>query len=176
MPVKVSSRSAIFPGTFDPITLGHVEVIRRALLLFDELRIGVGINTSKSPMFTVEQRISWMRRIYENEPRIRIETFSGLTVGYARDVGVTYLIRGLRSSPDFEYEKNIDLLNKHLMPGIDTIYFIAEPATQHIASSLVREVVRYGGSLTGLVPEEIITDIVASRTATAASDSGTSVT
>jgi pantetheine-phosphate adenylyltransferase len=159
----MSPRLALFPGTFDPITFGHTEIVRRALALFDVVVVGVGVNTQKATMFTAEQRVRWISRFFQNEPRIRVETFSGLTVNYAKQIGAHSLIRGLRSSPDFEYEKNIDLLNKHLAQDVDTVYLIATPATHHISSSLVREVIRFKGNLAGLVPEDTVAEIYADR-------------
>ncbi len=159
-------RRVLFPGSFDPITYGHIEMVQRALEIFDEVIVGVGTNTQKQTMFTATQRLGWIRTHFKSEPRVRVEQFSGLTVHYAGHIGARYLLRGLRSSPDFEYEKNIDLLNKHLSPEIDTIYMISRPETQHISSSLVREVIRFGGNLTGLVPDSIIAEIYADKNVT----------
>jgi pantetheine-phosphate adenylyltransferase len=159
----MSPRVALFPGTFDPITYGHTEIIERALALFDRVVIGVGINSQKQTMFTVEQRVRWIGLHFKDEPRVSVETFTGLTVNYARQIGARYLLRGLRSAPDFEYEKNIDLLNQHLSPEVDTVYLIATPATHHISSTLVREVIRFKGNLEGLVPDAIVAEIYADR-------------
>lgn len=162
----MSPRKALFPGSFDPITYGHIEIIERAVSLFDEVHIGVGFNSAKQTMFPHDQRLRWIREQFSNQPRITIDTFTGLTVHYAQKIGALYLLRGLRNAPDFEYEKNIDLLNKHLDHGLDTVYLIARPATQHISSTLVREVIRYHGNLDGLVPPHIIREIYADRPAT----------
>jgi pantetheine-phosphate adenylyltransferase len=155
----MADRIAIFPGSFDPITLGHVEIIERALLLFDRVIVAIGINTSKSTMFPVEQREAWIRSCFADEPRVLIERFQGLTVAYARQHDARFLIRGLRGAPDFEYEKSIDQLNKHLDADIETLYLISNPATGHISSTLVREVIRFRGHLQGLVPPHIIHDL-----------------
>lgn len=153
------NRVALFPGSFDPITYGHIEILERALELFDQVVVGVGVNSQKKTMFSLVQRMGWIVRYFEGEPRIQVTQFTGLTVEHAKAVGARYLLRGLRSAPDFEYEKSIDILNKHLAYGIDTVYFIAQADTQSISSTLVREVIKYGGSLKGLVPDFIIDEI-----------------
>jgi len=150
---------ALFPGTFDPITFGHIEILKRGLLMFDEIVIGMGTNTSKNTMFTAEQRLRWMKEYFADEKRIKVETFKGLTVNYAKSINAKFILRGLRSSSDFEYEKTIDLLNKHLNPNVETLYFISSPATAHISSTLVREIIRFRGHLEGLVPENIIQEV-----------------
>lgn len=152
-------RRALFPGSFDPITLGHTEIIERSRELFDEVVVGVGRNTSKVTMFTVEQRVDWICQYFAHEPRLKVEAFDGLTVQFAQQIEARFLIRGLRSSPDFEYEKTIHLLNRHLNPKVDTIFLVSEPATNHISSTLVREIIRFRGSLDGLVPPLILPDI-----------------
>ena len=141
-------RTAVFPGTFDPITNGHIEIIERGLRIFDELIIGVGINTSKTTMFSPEVRTKWIEDLFRNEPRIRVVQFTGLTVHFAQQNDAQFLLRGLRAAPDFEYEKNIDLLNRQLAV-IETVFLISNPATGHISSSLVREVIRFRGNLNG---------------------------
>lgn len=161
----LTERTAVFPGTFDPITYGHIEVIQRALAVFDRVVIGVGINSQKSTMFSDAQRVRWIAMHFQDEARITVETFSGLTVSFARQIGARHLLRGLRSAPDFEYEKNIDLLNKHLNPEVETVYFIATPETHHISSTLVREVIRFKGNLKGLVPDAISAEIYAHQLA-----------
>lgn len=154
---------ALFPGSFDPITLGHIELVERGLQLFDEVVISLGTNSQKQTMFTLDQRMGWIQQQFASEPRIRVTTFTGLTVNYAQSIEARYLLRGLRNAPDYEYEKSIDLLNKHLSPAIDTVYLISSPDTQHISSSLVREVIKYGGKLQGLIPDHIIRDIAANK-------------
>ncbi|MDW8334212.1 MAG: pantetheine-phosphate adenylyltransferase [Bacteroidia bacterium] len=153
-------RTALFPGSFDPITCGHVEIVRRGLKIFDRIVVGVGVNTSKTPTFSVEKRVEWIEKCFENDARVEVRTYQGLTVHFARECGAEFILRGLRAAPDFEYEKNIDLLNNHLFPGVQTVYLIAFPETAHISSTLVREVVRFGGILDGLVPPHVVEDIV----------------
>lgn len=152
-------RTALFPGSFDPITFGHLEIAERALEMFDHLVIGVGVNSQKKTMFSAEQRKAWIARYFEDEPRVKVTEFSALTVEHAKEVGAKFLLRGLRSAPDFEYEKSIDILNRHLAEGIDTVYLIAQADTQSVSSSLVREVIKFKGNLKGLVPDFIVDDI-----------------
>lgn len=153
------ARIAVFPGSFDPITFGHIEIVRRGLKFFDEIVVGIGINTQKKTMFSLEQRRAWIQRVFEAEPRVTIEGFEGLTVTFARDQGAGFLLRGLRDAPDFQYEKNVNFLNKHLDNSVETVFLISDAATQTVSSSLVREIIRYKGQLEGLLPESIIQDI-----------------
>jgi len=152
-------RRALFPGSFDPITLGHIEIIQRGLVLFDEIIVGIGINTSKQAMFSPEVRQRWIEKAFENEPRVRVACYTNLTVLFAREVGAKFILRGLRSAPDYEYERNIDLLNKQLDPAIETLYLLSSPQTSFVSSTLVREVIRFRGRLEGLLPPHIIEDI-----------------
>lgn len=155
----MSKRIALFPGSFDPITVGHVEIIRRGLSLFDEVIVGLGVNTQKKTMFSPEQRMRWIQAAFQDEPRVRIEQFSGLTVKFAQESGAQFLLRGLRDAFDFQYEKNINFLNKHLQEGIETVFLISDAETQTVSSSLVREIIHFGGTLNGLVPHEVIREI-----------------
>jgi len=150
---------ALFPGSFDPITYGHIEIVKRGLALFDEVVIGIGVNSSKQTMFELEQRLDWIRRSFEGESRVRIGSFERLTVQYAQEVGAGFLLRGLRDAPDFQYEKNVFFLNHHLDRQIETVFLVSDAPTQVVSSSLVREIIRYGGSLEGLLPPHIIADI-----------------
>ncbi|MCS7296808.1 MAG: pantetheine-phosphate adenylyltransferase [Bacteroidia bacterium] len=152
-------KRALFPGSFDPITNGHIEIIQRGLTLFDEIVVGIGLNTSKQPMFPPEQRLAWTEEAFRNEPRVQVRAYTGLTVRFAREIGARYILRGLRSAPDYEYERNIDLLNKYLDPEIETFYLMSSPATSFVSSTLVREVIRFHGHLEGLLPPHIIRDI-----------------
>lgn len=154
---------ALFPGSFDPITNGHIEIIRRGLQLFDEIVIGIGLNSQKTPMFPASLRHKWIQQAFADSTRIHVATYKGLTVEFARQIGAQCILRGLRNAPDFEYERNIDLLNKSLAPEIETVYLISSPQTSYVSSTLVREVIRFGGNMEGLLPPHVIQDILQLR-------------
>lgn len=148
-------RICLFPGTFDPITLGHVDIIERAVSLFDKLVIGIGINSSKQPMFTAEQRIGWMKEIFKNEPRIEVISYEGLTVDCCKKIGAQYILRGIRYVSDFEYEKAIADMNRMLTPGVETIFLTCSPQYSTISSTLVRDVIRNNGNAKIFLPKEV---------------------
>ena len=148
-------RICLFPGTFDPITLGHVDVIHRAAPLFDKLIIGVGINASKQPMFSVEQRTSWITEIFKDDPRISVVGYEGLTVDYCRKLNAGFILRGIRYISDFEYEKAIADMNRMLVPEIETIFLTCSPVYSTISSTLVRDVIRNNGNARMFLPEEV---------------------
>jgi len=148
-------RICLFPGTFDPITLGHVDVIERAVNMFDKLVIGIGINSSKQPMFTVEQRIGWLKEIFKNEPRIGVTGYEGLTVDYCKTLGAHFILRGIRYISDFEYEKAIADMNRMLAPNIETVFLTCSPLYSTISSTLVRDVIRNGGDASMFMPKEV---------------------
>jgi len=148
-------RICLFPGTFDPITLGHVDVIERAVSLFDKLVIGVGMNASKQPMFTVEQRTGWIQDIFKNDPRIEVTGYEGLTVDFCRKINAHYILRGIRYISDFEYEKAIADMNRMLVPDIETIFLTCSPLYSTISSTLVRDVIRNNGNAGMFLPKEV---------------------
>ncbi len=148
-------RICLFPGTFDPITLGHVDVIERAVSLFDKLVIGIGSNASKQPMFTIEQRISWIKNIFHNDPRIEVASYEGLTVDFCKNINAKFILRGIRYVSDFEYEKAIADMNRMLVPEIETIFLTCSPLYSTISSTLVRDVIRNGGNASMFVPKEV---------------------
>lgn len=148
-------RICLFPGTFDPITKGHVDVISRAASLFDKLVIGIGTNSSKQPMFSVEQRCEWIRKIFRNDQRIEATGYEGLTVDYCRQIGAQYILRGIRYVSDFEYEKAIADMNRMLAPEIETIFLTCSPEYSTISSTLVRDVIRNKGNVSLFVPDEV---------------------
>jgi pantetheine-phosphate adenylyltransferase len=148
-------RICLFPGTFDPLTKGHVDVISRAVSLFDKLIIGIGINSSKQPMFTVEQRCGWIKEIYKNDPRIDAVGYTGLTVDYCEEIGARYILRGIRYVSDFEYEKAIADMNRMLAPDIETLFLTCSPEYSTISSTLVRDVIRNNGNISLFVPKEV---------------------
>lgn len=150
------SRICLFPGTFDPITLGHTDIIDRALDLFDELVIGIGINNSKVPMFAVEQRIAWIQEIYKDQPKIKAASYEGLTVNYCKKIGARFILRGIRYVNDFEYEKTIADANRMMDKTIETIFLACTPQYSSIASTLVRDIYRNGGDVTQFLPAAVL--------------------
>lgn len=154
-------RICLFPGTFDPITLGHTDVIDRSLDLFDEIVVGVGVNAAKTPMFPLEQRMQWIREIYSDRPKVRVISYEGLTVNTCKEIGAQFILRGIRSIGDFEYEKAIADVNRMMDENIETVFLSCSPRYSTLASSLVRDVLRYGGDASQLLPANIIRQLKA---------------
>lgn len=148
-------RICLFPGTFDPITRGHVDVIERAVNMFDKLVIGIGTNSSKQPMFSVEQRINWIKDIFRNDNRVEVAGYEGLTVDYCRKIEAHFILRGIRYISDFEYEKAIADMNRMLAPDIETVFLTCSPLYSTISSTLVRDVIRNGGNASMFLPVEV---------------------
>jgi len=149
-------RIALFPGTFDPITLGHLDIIDRALPLFDKLIVGIGRNASKTPMYTEEQRLHWVRECYKDNPKVEAVTYEGLTVKCCNEFGAKFILRGIRYVSDFEYEKAIADMNRSLDNDIETVFLTCSPQYTSIASTLVRDVLRNGGDVRGFLPPVVI--------------------
>ena len=149
-------RIAVFPGSFDPITSGHEEIVRRGIRIFDEIIVAIGINSQKAYLFTLEERLEMLRLTFEDEPAIRIDSYHDLTVNYARNQGAKFLLRGLRGPQDLTYEQPIELINKHMAPDIETVHLISKPETAAISSTIVREVVKYKGEIDGLLPAPVV--------------------
>ena len=145
------TKIAIYAGSFDPITRGHEDLMRRSLEFVDRLVVAVATNVSKQPLFTLEERVDFIRSTMGNDPRIEVRQFNGLLVEFAREVGARLLIRGLRAVADFEYEYQMALMNRHLSPEIETVFMVPSVETTYISSSLVREVARFRGDVEGLV-------------------------
>lgn len=145
-------KRAVFPGSFDPITLGHKDIILRGLSLFDEIIIAIGKNSEKKYMFSEEERISFLNTVFKKYPKIKITTYSGLTTDFCKQVEADFILRGLRNPADFEFEKAIAHTNRRLS-GIETLFFLTAAETSYISSSIVRDVIRNGGDYTSLIPE-----------------------
>ncbi|MFN5423284.1 MAG: pantetheine-phosphate adenylyltransferase [bacterium] len=149
----------LFPGTFDPITLGHVDIINRALPLFDKIIVAVGINAGKSAMFTSDQRKSWIEEIFRGESKVSAAVYEGLTVDYCKKVGAKYILRGIRYVSDFEYEKTIADANRTLDPEIETFFLTCEPKFTSVASTIVRDIIRNKGNASPFLPEIVAQSI-----------------
>jgi len=154
-------RICLFPGTFDPVTLGHTDIIDRALPLFDKLVIGIGRNINKVPMFSEEQRLEWLREIYKDNPKVEAIAYDGLTVNCCKNVGAEFILRGIRYVNDFEYEKAIADMNRSIDKGVETIFLTCLPQYTSVASTLVRDVIRNGGDVSQFLPEVVVTDLKA---------------
>lgn len=150
------NKTAVFPGSFDPITRGHESVVRRALPLFDKLYIAIGVNEDKtSPYFPLEKRLKWIKKVFANEPKIEVVTYKGLTVDFCKSINAAFILRGLRTSADFEYERAIAQTNRFLNNGIETVFLLTTPEFTPINSTIVREILKYGGDASQFVPEGI---------------------
>lgn len=154
-PLCLLMKIAVFPGSFDPITVGHVDLIKRALPLFDRIVVAVGVNSTKKSLFSLEQRVAWLQEVFASYPTISIDYFQGLTAHYCKHIGAHYLLRGLRNAADFDYEKTISQLNHIVGEGIETVFLIAQPEVSHISSTIVREILMGGGDATPFIPSEI---------------------
>ena len=146
-------RICLFPGTFDPVTLGHVDIINRALPLFDKIIVGIGSNTSKAPMFTDQQRLNWINEIYQDEDRVEGAVYEGLTINFCQKIGAHFILRGIRYVSDFEYEKTIADANRTLDRSIETVFLTGEPKYTSVASTIVRDIIRNGGDASHFLPE-----------------------
>lgn len=147
-------KRALFPGSFDPFTVGHEDIVRRGLNLFDKIYIAIGYNTNKKNFFPVNQRIEWIQSVFSNEPRIEVITYEGLTVEIAKERETSFILRGIRTAADFEYERAIAQVNK-AMSGIDTVFLLTSPEHTPVNSSIVRDILKHGGDASRFIPEEI---------------------
>lgn len=148
-------KKAVFPGSFDPITLGHYDIIHRALPLFDEIVVAVGINADKKYMFTLEERLEFIKNTFIDEPKITVTTYKGLTVDYCKEINADFILRGLRNPADFEFEKAIAIANRKLS-GIETVFLLTSAETSYISSSIVRDIMRNNGNASILVPDSVL--------------------
>jgi pantetheine-phosphate adenylyltransferase len=146
---------AVFPGSFDPVTRGHESIIRRAILLFDHIIVAIGENQEKKSFFTLEQRINWIRMVFANEPAVSVQSYQGLTVDFCTKMNAKFLLRGLRTSADFEFERSIGQINKNLNPSIETVFLLTTPEYTALNSSIVRDIIRNGGDPSQFVPDVV---------------------
>ncbi|MCB0645680.1 MAG: pantetheine-phosphate adenylyltransferase [Saprospiraceae bacterium] len=156
----MNERIIVFPGSFDPITTGHVDLVRRILPLFDKVYIAIGVNTQKSSLFDLETRKQWLKREFSQDPKVEVDHFEGLTVNFCKRVNARYLLRGLRNASDFDYEKTISQLNSIIGDNIETLFLISRPEFSHISSTIVREIIKGGGDVKNFVPPQIAQEIL----------------
>ncbi len=143
---------ALFPGSFDPMTIGHESIIRRALPLFDEIVVAIGVNSSKNYYFPAEKRIAWVEKVFAGDSKITVAKYEGLTVDFCKKVNAKYILRGLRTSADFEFERGIAQMNKAMDESIETVFILSSPAYSAINSTIIRDILRNGGNVSAFVP------------------------
>jgi pantetheine-phosphate adenylyltransferase len=148
-------RIALFPGSFDPFTIGHESIVRRSLGLFDKIVIGVGVNSTKSGLYHPEIRVDWIREVFKDESRIEVSSYSGLTIEYCKQINARYILRGLRNTTDFGFERGIGQVNKAMNPAIETVFILALPEHSAISSTIIRDIIRNGGDAQQFVPKAI---------------------
>jgi len=148
-------RIAVFPGSFDPITVGHESIIKRACSLFDKIIVAIGENAEKQSYFSIEQRMTWIQQTFADEPKVSVAKYSGLTVDFCKKVDANFILRGLRTSADFEFERSIGQVNKKLFPEIETIFLLTTPEHTPINSSIVRDILRNSGDASAFVPKAV---------------------
>lgn len=153
------SRTAIFPGSFDPFTLGHEDIVRRALLMFDRVIVAIGCNGTKVPRFPAERRIRWIEDVFRDCPTVSVEAYTGLTVNFCLESEATHIIRGLRSATDFDYESMVAQANQRIAPNIHTVFLLTNPEFMGISSTVVRDVYWNGGDVSGFIPKVIWEDL-----------------
>lgn len=149
------SKIAVFPGSFDPITIGHTDIVKRAIPLFDRIIVAIGVNTQKQSLYPLEQRMEWIKKVFKDYPSVSVESYSGLTVNFCRQNQANYILRGIRSAADFDYEKTIAHLNNAMFEDIETILILSRPELSSISSTIVREIIKGKGPVTKFVPAEI---------------------
>lgn len=149
------NKIAVFPGSFDPITKGHQDVVLRALPLFDKIVIAIGENSQKKTLFSLEQRLKWIELLFENESKVAVTSYNGLTALFCQAIDANYLVRGIRNASDFDYEKTISQINHTLVNKIETVFFIAKPELSHVSSTIVRELILGKADVKAFVPDII---------------------
>ena len=148
-------RIAVFPGSFDPVTIGHVDIVQRAVDLFDEVVVAIGINTQKKYMFDLDTRLKWLAETFKEYPNVRVDHYEGLTTNYCQEIGAQFMLRGLRSSVDFEYERSIAQMSKELDYSVETVLLFTSPKYSAINSSVVRELIKNNGKIDSFVPKTV---------------------
>ena len=149
------SKVAVFPGSFSPFSIGHQSVVEKALPLFDKIIISVGVNSKKNQYFSIQKRMQWIGSVYANNEKIEVKKYEGLTIDFCKKEGANFILRGLRDSHDFKFEKNIAQMNNDLDSSIETIFIITPPELSHISSSLIRDIIKNGGDVSKFIPKEI---------------------
>ena len=149
------SKIAIFPGSFSPFTLGHQSIVDRALPLFEKIIISIGVNADKNEYFSIDEREQWIKSVYKNNPKIEVKRYEELTVDFCDKIGAKYILRGLRDSHDFKYEKNIAQMNTKLNNEVETIFLVTPPEISHVSSSIVRDIIKNGGDVSDFIPKGI---------------------
>lgn len=149
----MTKKVAVFPGSFDPFTLGHHSVVTRALPLFDKVVVAIGKNTMKNGFFTIDERIELIESVYRNEPKIEVAAYDGLTIDFCRQIGASFMLRGIRTVSDFEYECAISQMNQLMQPGVETVFLLTTPELTPVNSTIVRDILSYGGDVSQFVPK-----------------------
>ena len=148
-------KTAVFPGSFDPITTGHIDIVYRALPLFDKVVVAIGVNEQKTTLYSLEQRLEWLQKVFKDEDKIVVDHFKGLTVNFCKMIKANYLVRGLRNASDFDYEKIISQVNSTVGENLETVFLISRPEFSHVSSTIVREIIKGGGDASVFLPPEI---------------------
>ncbi len=150
---------AVFPGSFDPITKGHVDLIKRAIPLFDKIVVAIGINSQKQYLYSLDQRLNWLEEVFKNDPSVEVDHYEGLTVNFCKKRAANYMLRGLRNASDFDYEKTISQLNAVVGDNIETVFLISRPEYSHVSSTIVREIIKGNGKVDAFVPTIIAKEL-----------------
>ena len=148
-------KTAVFPGSFDPITKGHESIVRRALPLFDEIVVGIGYNTNKNYYFSQDRREHFIKKVFEGESKVKVMRYSGLTINFCKEIGAKCILRGLRTSADYEFERAISQMNQNMSPDIETIFLVSDPSLSPISSTIVRDILLYNGDISKFVPDAV---------------------
>ena len=149
------SKVALFPGTFDPFTLGHLDIVNRGLTMFDEVVVAIGVNTGKKHLFSLEQREQWVNELFEDKPRVRVASYEGLTAKFAEQIGAQFILRGLRTTQDFTYEKQIAYVNEDMSPSINSVFLMSQQTNATVSSTIVRDLIQFGGDYEKYLPPSI---------------------